>query len=85
MKQERLASQGASSRAANPSLRPLHRTLHLRPPAPRGGLRRAALEPGAGCTAPWSTHALAPRLRYLLACPVAAPSALVLVSEHLEA
>ena len=52
--------------------------------------------PGAGCVAPPSSQAQAaphrgpptlspPRLRYLLACPVAAPSALVLVSEHLEA
>jgi len=87
--QERFASQAAppaaSSRTANPCLRapPSH-------PAPS-----PARAPGCSA-APTSSHAQAPphrgpphalalRLRYLLASPVATPCALVLVTEHLEA
>ena len=79
MKQGRVASQPASSRASNPTVSPPDHARHVGSPAPRGGLRCADLVSCAGSTAPWSTHTVAPRLRYFLACPVATPCALVLV------
>ena len=57
-----------------PAFGPLHRTLHLRPPAPRGGA--PSRRPRASAQAPphrGPPHAVAPRLRYLLACPVPRP------------
>jgi hypothetical protein len=58
---------------------------HVRARPARGVLRRADPAQRADSTAPWSTHAVALLLRYLLACSAAAPSTLVLVTEHLPA
>ena len=54
--QSRCVVAGGQPQRSGPSIAP----CTFVSPAPRGGLRRAALEPGAGSTAPWSTHALAP-------------------------
>jgi hypothetical protein len=60
--------------AANSCLRSLVRTRQPPPDARRGVLCGIDLAGRADRTAPRSTHAVAPPLRYLLCCPPAAPA-----------
>ena len=89
MKEGRFASQAAPSRAVAGGQPP-----PSAPPIAPGTFARP--RPGGAAVAPTSSHAqtaphrgpphaAALRLRYLLACPVASPCALVLVTEHLPA
>jgi hypothetical protein len=85
VKEERFASQAAPSRAANPAVGPLHRSVHLARLRRAAGSRRADLEPGETPPDRGPPHAVVSPLRDLLACPVAEPCAVVLVSERLSA
>ena len=77
MKQERLASQAASSRAANPCLRPLVRAITSALPPPREC--SVAPTPGSVQTAPPGGPPTLPPLRSQrhLVCPAAPASAVL--------
>ncbi len=76
---EAARSGGELLPSARPQIVPRH-VARIRPGrAPPRGTHQRTDRP-----APWSSHAVAPPLRHLV-CPAAAPSALILVCEQLEA